>query len=90
MDRYTPLLLEYGLNGMIGKGERNVEVQLAIKKHSAVYFVTYGGCGALLASHIQEAKIVTFPELGPEAVWRLVIRDFPVVVSIDSLGNVFP
>ena len=90
MDRYTPLLLEYGLQGMLGKGERSAAVRLAIKKHSAVYFVTYGGCGALLASHVQEAQIVAFPELGPEAVWRLVIRDFPAVVAIDSRGNIFP
>jgi fumarate hydratase subunit beta len=90
MDRYTPLLLEHGLKGMIGKGERSAEVRLAIKKHSAVYFVTYGGCGALLASHVKEAKIVAFPELGPEAVWRLVILDFPAVVAIDSKGRVSP
>ena len=90
MDRYTPLLLEYGLKGMIGKGERNAEVRLAVKKHSAVYFVTYGGCGALLASHVKEAKIVAFPELGPEAVWRLVILDFPAVVAIDNRGKIFP
>ncbi|MFA5393468.1 MAG: fumarate hydratase C-terminal domain-containing protein [Candidatus Ratteibacteria bacterium] len=90
MDRYTPLLLEYGLKGMVGKGERSAEVRLAVKKYSAVYFVTYGGCGALLASHVTEAKIAAFPELGPEAVWRLVIRDFPAVVAIDSRGKVFP
>ena len=90
MDRYTPLFLEHGLKGMVGKGERNAEVRLAVKKHSAVYFVTYGGCGALLASHVKEAKIIAFPELGPEAVWRLVILDFPAVVAIDSRGNVFP
>jgi len=90
MDRYTPLLLEYGLRGMIGKGERSAEVRLAVKKYSAVYFVTYGGCGALLASHVREAKIVAFPELGPEAVWRLVILDFPTVVAIDNNGRVFP
>jgi len=90
MDRYTPLLLKYDLNGMIGKGERNAEVRQAIKKHAAVYFITYGGCGALLASHIKEARIIAFAELGPEAVWRLVIRDFPAVVAIDSRGNIFP
>ncbi len=90
MDRYTPLLLEYGLKGIIGKGGRSEAVRLAVKKHSAVYFVTYGGCGALLASHIKEAKVVAFPELGPEAVWRLVILDFPAVVALDSKGRVFP
>ena len=89
LDRHTPLLLEYGLKGMIGKGERSAEVRLAIKKHSAVYFVTYGGCGALLASHVKEAKVVAFPKLGPEAVWRLVIQDFPAVVAIDSRGKIF-
>jgi len=90
MDHYTPLLLEYGLSGMIGKGGRSEKVRLAVKKHSAVYFVTYGGCGALLASHVKEAKVVAFPELGPETVWRMVILDFPAVVSIDSRGNIFP
>ena len=90
MDRYTPLLLEYGLKGMVGKGERSDEVRLAIKKHSAIYFVTYGGCGALLASHVKEAEVFAFPELGPEAVWRLVVLDFPAVVAIDTKGRVFP
>ena len=90
MDRYAPLLLEYGLKGMVGKGERSDEVRLAIKKHSAIYFVTYGGCGALLASHVKEARVFAFPELGPEAVWRLVVLDFPAVVAIDTKGRVFP
>ncbi len=90
MDNYTPLLLRYGLKGMIGKGSRNVVVRQAIARYGAVYFVTYGGCGVLLASHIKEAKIVAFPELGPEAVWRLLLVDFPAVVGIDCKGKVFP
>ena len=88
MDRYTPLLLEYGLKGMIGKGDRSEDVRQAIVRFGAVYFVTYGGCGALLASHVKEAEPVAFPELGTEAVLRLKILDFPAVVGIDSRGNV--
>ena len=86
MDPYTPSLLEYGLKGMLGKGGRSEEVREAIERFSAIYFVTYGGCGALLASHIKEAKIVAFSQFGPEAAWRLVIIDFPAVVGIDSKG----
>jgi len=90
MDRYTPLLLRRGLKGMLGKGERSPAVRKAIARYSAVYFVTYGGCGALLASHVTEARIIAFPELGPEAVWRLSILDLPAVVAIDCKGRVFP
>ncbi|MFH0797709.1 MAG: FumA C-terminus/TtdB family hydratase beta subunit [Candidatus Omnitrophota bacterium] len=87
MDPYTPALLECGLKVMLGKGGRSEEVRKAMIRFSAVYFVTYGGCGALLSSHIKEAKIKAFPHLGPEAVWRLVIIDFPAVVGIDSRGK---
>lgn len=72
---------------MIGKGDRSPEVIRAIKKYDAVYFAALGGAGALLAGAIESAEVVAYSELGPEAVYRLVIKDFPAVVAIDSLGN---
>ncbi len=90
MDPYTPALLKNGLQGMIGKGTRGQDVQKAVARYGAVYFITYGGCGALLATHVKRARIAAFPELGPEAVWELAVVDFPAVVGIDSHGRVFP
>ena len=87
MDSFTPLLLAAGLKGMIGKGDRSYEVIRAIRKYKAVYFVTVGGAGALLATRIEEAKIVAFKDLGPEAIYKLRVRDFPVIVGIDSKGR---
>ena len=87
MDAYTPQMLELGLKGMIGKGYRNDAVIDAIKKHKAVYFVSTGGAGALLAQRIKEAEVVAYDDLGPEAIYKLTIEDFPVTVCIDSKGN---
>jgi fumarate hydratase subunit beta len=88
MDAYAPLLMEKtGLAGMIGKGNRSNAVIEAMKKYSCVYFAAIGGAGALLAAHIQKAEIVCFEELGAEAVYRLEVKDFPVVVAIDTSGN---
>ena len=87
MDPYTPQLLERGLKGMIGKGNRGREVEEAIKKHGAVYFIATGGAGALLAQSINKAVPIAFPELGAEAVLRLEVQGFPVTVAIDSRGN---
>jgi len=87
MDSYTPLLLDKGLKGMIGKGLRNKEVTESIIKNKAVYFAAIGGAGALLAESIKEAEVVAFDDLGPEAVYRLKVEDFPVTVVIDSRGN---
>lgn len=87
MDLYTPLLLERGLKGMIGKGERSKEVVDAIVKYGAVYFGAIGGAGALLADSIKESKIVAFEELGPEAVYRFKVEKFPAIVVIDKDGN---
>jgi len=87
MDLYTPLLLERGLKGMIGKGERSKEVVDAIVKYGAVYFGAIGGAGALLADSIKESKIVAFEELGPEAVYRFKVENFPAIVVIDKDGN---
>lgn len=87
MDAYSPCLLAKGLKGMIGKGLRSQEVIQAIQEHGAVYFGAIGGAGALLASCIKESEVIAYPELGTEAVHRLVIEDFPVVVLIDSQGG---
>ena len=87
MDAYSPILIEQGLTGMIGKGKRGPEVIDAMKQHGAVYFGAIGGCGALLSECIKEAEIVAYEELGAEAIRRLVVKDFPVVVIIDSEGN---
>ena len=87
MDVYTPRLLAAGIWGLVGKGDRSPEVVAALKKHGAVYFAAVGGAGALIARHITAAQVVAFPELGPEAIYRLEVRDLPVVAAIDSLGN---
>ncbi len=87
MDAYSPILIEQGQTGMIGKGKRGPEVIAAMKEHGAVYFGAIGGCGALLSQCIKEAEIVAYEDLGAEAIRRLVVEDFPVVVIIDSEGN---
>ena len=87
MDAYSPSLIKMGQTGMIGKGKRGKEVIDAMKEHGAVYFGATGGCGALLSKCIKSAEIVAYEDLGAEAVRRLTVEDFPVVVIIDSLGN---
>lgn len=87
MDAYSPTLIALGQTGMIGKGSRSKEVVEAMKTYGAVYFGAIGGCGALLAKCIKKCEVVAYPELGPEAVHRLEVVDFPVTVVIDSLGN---
>lgn len=87
MDAYAPKLLEHGLMGMVGKGMRSSEVVEAMKKTGAVYFGAIGGAGALLASCVRKAEVIAYDDLGPEAVHRLEVDSFPVVVVIDSLGN---
>jgi len=87
MDKYTPALLALGLKGMVGKGPRNAEVREAIKKHKAVYFAAVGGAGALIAKTIRKAELIAYPELGAEAVMRLEVEDFPVIVVNDILGG---
>jgi len=84
MDEFTPALLEEGLSGMIGKGSRSEEVREAIKKHRAVYFLTYAGCGALLARYVKRMELVAYKDLGPEAIYRLEVEDFPLIVAIDA------
>lgn len=87
MDAYSPSLIAKGLKGMIGKGLRSAEVIDAMKKYGAVYFGAIGGAGAFLGACIREAEVIAYPELGTEAVRRLVVEDFPVVVLIDSTGQ---
>lgn len=87
MDKYTPTLLELGLKGMIGKGPRSQEVKDAIRKHKAVYFAAIGGAGALISRAIRKAEVIAYPELGTEAVMRLEVEDFPVVVVNDVHGS---
>jgi fumarate hydratase subunit beta len=87
MDAYSPKLMELGLKGMIGKGMRKKEVIEAMKKYKAVYFAATGGAGALLAKAIKKAQVVAYEDLGPEAVNRLEVVDFPVTVVNDIRGN---
>jgi fumarate hydratase subunit beta len=87
MDQYTPLLIERGLKGMIGKGRRSEEVKEAMRKWSAVYFAAIGGTGALMSRCIKEAEVIAWDELGPEAVRRLVVEDMPLIVATDIYGG---
>lgn len=87
MDKYTPQLLERGLRGVIGKGKRSEAVKLLFSKFKAVYFAAVGGAGALLSSHITNASIIAYPELGPEAIYRLEVKSFPAVVCYDIRGG---
>ena len=85
MDRYTPQLLDMGLGGMIGKGSK--EVVDAIVRNGSVYFAAVGGAGALLSKRILSSEVIAYDDLGTEAIRRLEIEDFPVIVVIDSKGN---
>lgn len=88
MDSYSPrLIAEAGLKAMIGKGDRGHAVVEAMKAHGAVYFAAVGGAGALIATCIRTAEVIAYPELGPEAIHRLEVVDFPVIVAIDTHGN---
>ncbi len=87
MDSYSPILIEHGQKGMIGKGKRNEAVKEACKKYKAVYFGATGGAGALIAKAIKEAEVIAYPELGPEAIRKLKVEEFPVTVINDTHGN---
>ena len=87
MDKYTPMMLDQGLKGMIGKGKRSPEVIESIKKNGAVYFAAVGGAGALLSKCIKEAEVIAYDDLGTEAIRKLRVENFPVIVVIDSNGN---
>jgi fumarate hydratase subunit beta len=87
MDSFSPTMLANGSKGMIGKGGRSQEVKDACVKYDGIYFGATGGAGALLGKQIKKAEVIAYPELGPEAVRRIEVEDFPVTVINDTLGN---
>jgi len=88
MDAYSPrLIADCGLRGMIGKGARNVAVNDAMRQYGAVYFAATGGAGALIAQCVKKCDLIAFPDLGPEAIYRLEVENFPLVVATDSTGS---
>lgn len=87
MDKYAPELLDLGLGAMIGKGKRSQEVKDAIVRNGSVYFAAVGGAGALLSKCILSSEVIAYDDLGTEAIRKLQVKDFPVIVVIDSEGN---
>ena len=87
MDKYAPVLLDMGLKGMIGKGKRSEAVKDAIVRNGAVYFAAIGGAGALLSRAIISSEVIAYDDLGTEAIRRLEVKDFPVIVVMDAKGN---
>ena len=87
MDPYAPKLMEHGLKGMIGKGERSGQVVAAMKKYGGVYFAATGGIGAMISRCIKKAEVVAYEDLGPEAIRRMEVEDFPCVVAQDMYGG---
>jgi len=87
MDKYTPTLLNAGLGGVIGKGQRSADVINALRKYKSIYFAAIGGAGALLATKVKSAKLVAYEDLGCEAIRRLEVIDFPVIVVVDTYGG---
>jgi fumarate hydratase subunit beta len=87
MDRYTPLLLDMGLKIMIGKGSRSAEVIESMKKNRCIYLAAVGGAGAVLSRYVKESTAAAFPDLGPEAIYRLYVEGFPTIAVIDIYGN---
>lgn len=87
MDKYTPALLDLGLKGMIGKGRRSAAVKEAVVRNGCVYFAAIGGAGALLSKAITAAEVIAYEDLGTEAIRKLEVENFPVIVVMDTLGN---
>ena len=87
MDPFVEPLFKEGLLGMIGKGRRNKKVRDLVKKYKGIYFISPSGCGALLAGKVLSKTVIGFKELGPEAIYRLEVKDFPLIVSIDPAGK---
>ncbi len=87
MDPYTPTLLEYGMKGMIGKGNRSPEVREALKKYRAVYFAAIGGVAALIAKRVKRYEVIAYEDLGPEAISKLEVEEFPCIVVNDIYGG---
>jgi fumarate hydratase subunit beta len=89
MDAYTPTMLEQGIKGMIGKGSRDPKVVESMKKNGVTYFAAVGGAAALIAKSVKKYEVIAYPELGPEALAKLTVEDFPAIVVIDCEGNNF-
>ena len=89
MDKYTPLLLDLGLSGMVGKGRRSDDVKAAIKRNKAIYMGATGGAGALLSKCIKSSTVIAYDDLGTEAIRKMEVENFPVTVLIDSEGGAF-
>ncbi len=89
MDKYTPTIIAQGISGMIGKGYRSKEVIDSMVANGVVYMVAVGGAAALISKTIKKYEVLAYPELGPEAVARITIEDFPAIVAIDTQGNNF-
>ena len=87
MDKYAPELMDLGMKGMIGKGRRTQAVTDAIIKNNCVYFAAVGGAGALLSKRIVSSEIIAYEDLGTEAIRKLKVEDFPVIVAIDTKGH---
>ncbi|MCK5306012.1 MAG: fumarate hydratase C-terminal domain-containing protein [Candidatus Omnitrophica bacterium] len=87
MDEFTPSLLDAGVKVLIGKGRRSQEVVRSLKKNKGVYLMAPAGCGAYLSERVKKAKLLTFGDLGPEAIYKLEVENFPAVVAIDSRGR---
>jgi len=87
MDDFTESFLRQGLLGMIGKGRRADRVHKLIKKYKSIYFIAPAGCGALLSKKVLAKRLICFRELGPEAIYELKVKDFPLLVGIDSKGK---
>jgi len=87
MDKFTPTLLKAGVKAMIGKGARSKQVCQAIRKYRAVYFLAPAGLGAFLSTKVKAKELLAYPELGPEAIYRLKVKDFPLIVGIDCKGK---
>ena len=87
MDSFAPILHRLGIKGTIGKGARNEEVKESLKKYKAVYLAAVGGAGALISKSIEEAEVIAYPELGPEAIRRVKVKDFPCIVINDMYGG---
>lgn len=87
MDKFTPCLLKEGVLAMIGKGSRSKEVIASIKKYRAVYFLTHAGCGALLSRYVESANLFAYRDLGPEAIYRLEVKNLPLIVAVDYQGK---
>jgi len=87
MDKFSLDLLKAGVKAMIGKGRRSEQIRKAIKKYKAVYFLTYAGCGALLSKYVKKMELIAYQDLGQEAIYKLEVKDFPLIVGIDAKGR---